>query len=138
MGPAPGVLAARLTEAGIAISGRLLTCSLDECINPRLEFCAELGVPALPSDFSYSWDKFRRRARKRGASTAVAAVPSRDDAVPAPASAPATGRPGKAVAVKRMAVDRQPPTRVSRRKSVLTANAELSRAQEGMDVDEYR
>ena len=80
--------AARLTEAGIAISGRLLTCSLDECINPRLEFCAELGVPALPSDFSYSWDKFRRRARKRGASTAVAAVPSRDDAVPAPASAP--------------------------------------------------
>ena len=131
------MLAARLTEAGIAISGRLLTCSLDECINPRLKFCAELGVPALPSDFTYSWDDFRRRARKHGASTAVA-VPSRDDAVPAPASAPATGQPGKAVAVKRMADDRQPPTRVSRRKSVPTANAELSNAQEGMDLDEYR
>ena len=78
------------------------------------------------------------RARKRVASTAVAAIPSRDDAVPAPASAPATGRPGKAVAVKRMADDRQPPTRVSRRKSVPTANAELSNAQEGMDLDEYR
>ena len=133
------MLAARLTEAGIAISGRLLTCSLDECINPRLKFCAELGVPALPSDFTHhSWEQFRRRARKRVASTAVAAVPSRDDAVPAPASAPATGQPGKAVAVKRMADDRQPPTRVSRRKSVPTANAELSNAQEGMDLDEYR
>ena len=87
--------AARLTEAGIAISGRLLVCSLDECINPRLKFCAELGVPALPSDFTHhSWEQFRRRARKRVASTAVAAIPSRDDAVPAPASAPATGRPG--------------------------------------------
>ena len=50
-----------------------------------------------------------------------------------------TGQPGKAVAVKRMADDRQPPTRVSRRKSVLTANAEVSRAQdEGMDLHEYQ
>ena len=87
--------AARLTEAGIAISGRLLTCSLDECINPRLKFCAELGVPALPSDFHHSWEQFRRRARKRVASTAVAAVPSRDDAVPAPASAPPHGTTGE-------------------------------------------